>query len=87
MAEVAVGDSVVVRWRRQDRQRGPRQETRYRIAAGAVGKVADMVLIEGAPWQHITHLRRTHTVVRAGRDYVVDALYRTVGVMPKRIER
>ena len=52
MAEVAVGDSVVVRWRRQDRQRGPRQETRYRIAAGAVGKVADMVLIEGAPWQH-----------------------------------
>jgi hypothetical protein len=47
------------------------------------GKVADMVLVEGAPWQRITDLRRTHTVVRAGRVYDVDALYRAVGVIRK----
>ncbi len=46
----------------------------------AVGKVADMVLVDGAPWQRITDLRRTHTVVRAGRVHDVEALYRAVGV-------
>ncbi|MCU0633330.1 MAG: amidohydrolase family protein [Gemmatimonadaceae bacterium] len=49
----------------------------------AVGKVADLVLVDGAPWQRIRDLRRTHTVVRSGRDYNVDALYRAVGVMRK----
>jgi hypothetical protein len=46
----------------------------------AVGKVADLVLVDGRPWERISDLRRTHTVVRAGRHYDVDALYRAVGV-------
>lgn len=46
-----------------------------------VGKVADLVLVDGAPWERIGDLRRTHTVMRAGRLYDVDALYRAVGVV------
>jgi hypothetical protein len=62
---------VPARVMRQDREHG----------SIAVGKVADLVLVDGAPWQRISDLRRTHTVVRAGRDYPVDALYRAVGVV------
>jgi imidazolonepropionase-like amidohydrolase len=42
--------------------------------------VADLVLVDGTPWQRISDLRNTHTVVRGGRVYDVEALYRAVGV-------
>jgi hypothetical protein len=58
-----------------------RQERDY--GSVSVGKVADMVLVDGAPWQRITDLRRTQTVVRGGRVYDVGALYRAVGVAPR----
>jgi imidazolonepropionase-like amidohydrolase len=58
-----------------------RQERDY--GSVSVGKVADMVLVEGAPWHRITDLRKTRTVIRAGRVYDVQALYRAVGVTPR----
>jgi hypothetical protein len=61
---------VPARVMRQDRDYG----------SVSVGKVADLVLVDGAPWQRITDLRKTQTVVRGGRVYDVDALYRAVGV-------
>ena len=35
----------------------------------AVGKVADLVIVNGRPAEHISDVRRTETVVRAGRVY------------------
>ncbi len=33
-----------------------------------------------SPWERITDLRRTHSVIRGGRVYDVDALFRAMGV-------
>ncbi len=49
----------------------------------AVGKVADLAIVAGHPSEHITDLRKTETVVRAGRAYQSKALYEAVGVRPK----
>ena len=47
----------------------------------AVGKVADLLIVDGRPWDDIRALRRGHTVIRAGRDYSVDALWREAGIV------
>jgi hypothetical protein len=49
----------------------------------AVGKVADLAIVAGRPAERITDLRKTETVVRAGRVYASRALYRAVGVAPR----
>ena len=46
----------------------------------AVGKVADLVIVAGRPAEHITDLRKTELVVRAGRVYRSRELYAGVGV-------
>jgi Amidohydrolase family len=49
----------------------------------AVGKVADLAIVAGRPAERITDLRKTETVVRAGRVYQSRALYEAVGVTPR----
>ena len=46
------------------------------------GKVADIIIVDGNPAEHIRDLRRIETVVRAGRVYSVRDLYAEVGVTP-----
>jgi imidazolonepropionase-like amidohydrolase len=41
----------------------------------AVGKVADLVIVDGQPATRIRDLRRAELVVRAGRVYNVPDLY------------
>jgi hypothetical protein len=48
----------------------------------AVGKVADLAIVNGRPAEKITDLRRTERVVRAGRVYETKALYEAVGLTP-----
>ncbi|MFN8572183.1 MAG: amidohydrolase family protein [Gemmatimonadaceae bacterium] len=48
-----------------------------------VGKVADLAIVAGHPSEHITDLRKTETVIRAGRAYQTSVLYDAVGVHPK----
>jgi hypothetical protein len=47
----------------------------------AVGKVADLLIVDGRPWDDIRALRQGRTVIRAGRDYSVDALWREAGIV------
>lgn len=49
----------------------------------AVGKVADLAIVDGRPAERITDLRRTEFVVRAGRLYRSRALYEAVGITPR----
>jgi len=49
----------------------------------ARGKVADLAIVNGRPAEHITDLRRTERVVRAGRVYDSKALYEAAGLNPK----
>jgi hypothetical protein len=49
----------------------------------AVGKIADLAIVNGRPAEHITDLRRTERVVRAGRVYESKALYEAAGLNPK----
>ena len=49
----------------------------------SVGKVADLVIVVGRPAERITDLRKTETVVRAGRVYESRALYESLGFMPR----
>jgi hypothetical protein len=49
----------------------------------AVGKIADLAIVNGKPAEHITDLRRTERVVRAGRVYESKALYEAAGLSPK----
>jgi hypothetical protein len=49
----------------------------------AVGKVADLVIVDGQPATRIRDLRRTELVVRAGRVYRARDLYAAVGLTPK----
>ncbi len=46
------------------------------------GKIADLVIVDGRPAEHIRDLRRTEWVVRAGRLYRSEDLYRAAGVVP-----
>jgi imidazolonepropionase-like amidohydrolase len=48
----------------------------------ASGKVADLVIVNGRPAAHITDLRRTERVIRAGRVYRAADLYAAVGITP-----
>jgi len=56
-----------------------RSESLGRIAPGML---ADLVLIAGDPTGDLGALRRTRLVLRDGRIYFPDALYRAVGVRP-----
>ena len=49
----------------------------------AVGKVADLAIVAGRPAERITDLRKTETVIRAGRVYQSKALYETLGIRPR----
>ena len=49
----------------------------------AVGKIADLAIVNGRPAEKITDLRRTERVVRAGRVYDSKALYEAAGLNPK----
>lgn len=49
----------------------------------AVGKVADLAIVAGRPAEHITDLRKTEMVVRAGRVYRSRELLGAVGVVPR----
>jgi hypothetical protein len=49
----------------------------------AVGKVADLVIVDGQPATRIRDLRRTELVVRAGRVYRARDLYGAAGLTPK----
>ena len=49
----------------------------------AVGKVADLAIVAGKPHEHITDLRKTERVVRAGRVYRSRDLYMATGITPK----
>jgi imidazolonepropionase-like amidohydrolase len=49
----------------------------------AVGKIADLAIVNGRPAEKITDLRRTERVVRAGRVYDSKALYEAAGLSPK----
>jgi imidazolonepropionase-like amidohydrolase len=46
----------------------------------AAGKVADLVIVNGKPAERITDLRRTETVIRAGRVYQSRDLWKAVGI-------
>ncbi len=49
----------------------------------AVGKVADLVIVAGKPYEHVTDLRKTERVVRAGRVYKSRDLYVQTGITPR----
>ena len=49
----------------------------------AVGKIADLAIVNGRPAEKITDLRRTERVVRARRVYDSKALYEAAGLTPK----
>ena len=49
----------------------------------AVGKVADLVVIDGRPTERIGDVRRTVHVVRAGRVYLTRDLFAAVNVTPR----
>lgn len=47
-----------------------------------VGKLADLVLVDGDPSQRMRDLRRAELVMKGGVMYVPDSLYASVGVKP-----
>ncbi len=49
----------------------------------AVGKVADLAIVAGRPAEHVTDLRKTEIVVRAGRVYRSRELLGSLGIVPK----
>ncbi|MEO7966878.1 MAG: amidohydrolase family protein, partial [Gemmatimonadaceae bacterium] len=49
----------------------------------AVGKIADIAIVAGKPHEHVTDLRKTERVIRAGRVYRTRDLYRLVGIAPR----
>ncbi len=49
----------------------------------AVGKVADLVVIDGQPAERIADLRKVNRVVRAGRPYVPEAIVAAVRGTPR----
>jgi len=63
-----------------DAARGLRLDKK--VGSIAVGKRADLVVVDGDPLADITQLRRTVFTMRAGVLYKSDALYAAVGVKP-----
>ncbi|WP_129642517.1 amidohydrolase family protein [Peristeroidobacter agariperforans] len=53
------------------------------LGAIAPGKIADMILVDGDPARRISDIRNTDLVVKDGKVYEVDALYRSIGVLPR----
>jgi hypothetical protein len=49
----------------------------------SVGKIADLVIVDGHPAQHVRDLRRTEQVVRAGKVYRARDLYAAAGITQK----
>lgn len=49
----------------------------------APGKFADMILVDGDPARRIGDIRNTDLVVKDGKVYEVNALYRSIGVLPR----
>ncbi len=49
----------------------------------SVGKVADLAIVAGHPAEHITDLRKTELVVRAGRVYRSRELLGALGIVPR----
>lgn len=49
----------------------------------APGKFADMILVDGDPARQISDIRNTDLVVKDGKVYEVDALYHSIGVLPR----
>ena len=48
----------------------------------APGKLADVILIDGNPAEHISDIRRTSLVVKGGNIYKPAELYKSIGVRP-----
>jgi imidazolonepropionase-like amidohydrolase len=48
----------------------------------AVGKLADVILVDGDPAAHISDIRRVTTVMKDGVVYQTADLYRAIGVKP-----
>jgi imidazolonepropionase-like amidohydrolase len=48
----------------------------------APGKLADMILIDGDPANHVSDIRKVQTIVKNGVVYQSPALYQTLGVRP-----
>ena len=46
----------------------------------AAGKVADLIIVDGRPADHVTDLRKVQQVIRAGRVYDSKALNAAAGV-------
>ena len=53
------------------------------LGAIAPGKFADMILVDGDPARRISDIRNTDLVVKDGKVYEVEALYRSIGVLPR----
>ncbi|WP_116807470.1 amidohydrolase family protein [Steroidobacter cummioxidans] len=49
----------------------------------APGKFADLILVDGDPARRISDIRNTDLVVKDGKVYEVEALYRSIGVLPR----
>ena len=49
----------------------------------AVGKLADVILVDGDPAAHISDIRKVKTVVKDGVVYQTADLYRAIGVRPE----
>ena len=47
------------------------------------GKFADMILVDGDPARRISDIRNTDLVVKDGKLYEVNALYQSIGVLPR----
>jgi imidazolonepropionase-like amidohydrolase len=48
----------------------------------APGKLADLILVDGNPAEHIADIRRVTLVVKDGTIYDPAAMYRAIGVAP-----
>ena len=53
-----------------------------RTGSIAVGKQADLVLVEGDPFEDISAVRRATLVLKGDTAYQPEALYQAVGVRP-----
>lgn len=70
----------VLRMATLDAARGMRMEKK--VGSIAVGKRADLVVVDGDPLADIAQIRKTVFTMRAGVLYKTDALYAAVGVKP-----
>jgi len=48
----------------------------------AAGKIADVIVVNGKPNEHVSDVRKVETVIRAGRLYDVQALRKALGPQP-----